>query len=818
MIDAWISRGFLYHLHLQILTDSRDILLFQEILTEGAKMRPAHILILLALLLCLPHLASGSVMVNEVELDYLEDDVEVQWVELYNSGPGEVDVSGWAIISRDDLPRKELVPDGTVIPPGGFYQLSFSEKWINNFGAVLTLLSDTGQEMDRTISLFDIQGNSCAWGRYPDGGAEWLFMESTPGEANSGVPCEEEESKALRFNMIERVSGKGYVNVHDRAVGPDGSSLLSHEHGSGDYQGESSIKMNLNMITNTSSIQLRKDGLSMNHEQTVHELPGNMTAVYDSRWAESSATVAGSNEGEHSSRAAESTTYASSISKDLQTRSEYGSLKLNLSSDSVGRTNIEYYSESLKLSEDYLGAFAVDESISGDDYQRTVNSTSEPGYVDVYKKAKKGYSTYERGSGIYRAEELIKGGDKARKDLSLTYLPSSYEYSPRSVINRSHKWEEGFKLNISNSLYAEEHYSSLERMDIEVQVNWPNVLQTSSNFTGRANLKSAFRPDNNSTSLSFVEDDYVGSYNIERKITILPKYATPHMSVYKKGHVDPDRCDILWFTVTVVNDGNRTFAPIYVRDTFPTGTRFIGSSIEPIELTRSYGNWSIPSLGSGESASIDMQFQVITRKENYTNRARANTIYVYSTRGAFKERNLRVSNSTTLDVDWGECAPEILPLDFSATISQSDERIVNYRLILNNSAGYNMSANVTALLPQGMSFINSTTATLENQSGVIKWNIKKLDSGRRRTVSFMARAEREGLFEVDALVEGRSIEGNDSISARTSALIRVGKVPGATNIESLQSMQWLPCDDSSLYQSLAKLEATTSSKELKCCY
>lgn len=120
MIGSWISRGFLYHLHLQILTDSRDILLFKEILTEGAKMRPTHILILLALLLCLPHLASGSVMINEVELDYLEDDVEVQWVELYNSGPGEVDVSGWAIISRDDLPRKELVPDGTVIPRAAF--------------------------------------------------------------------------------------------------------------------------------------------------------------------------------------------------------------------------------------------------------------------------------------------------------------------------------------------------------------------------------------------------------------------------------------------------------------------------------------------------------------------------------------------------------------------------------------------------------------------------------------------------------------------------------------------------------------------------
>lgn len=45
-------------------------------------------------------------MINEVELDYLEDDVEVQWVELYNSGPGEVDVSGWAIISEMICPER----------------------------------------------------------------------------------------------------------------------------------------------------------------------------------------------------------------------------------------------------------------------------------------------------------------------------------------------------------------------------------------------------------------------------------------------------------------------------------------------------------------------------------------------------------------------------------------------------------------------------------------------------------------------------------------------------------------------------------------
>jgi hypothetical protein len=175
-----------------------------------------------------------------------------------------------------------------------------------------------------------------------------------------------------------------------------------------------------------------------------------------------------------------------------------------------------------------------------------------------------------------------------------------------------------------------------------------------------------------------------------------------------------------------------------------------------------------------------------------------------------------VSNSTTLDVDWSGCPAELLPLDFTATLSPVDEKIVSYRLILNNTADYTMGANITALLPEGMSFINSTTATLENDSGVVKWSIRRIDAGRRRTVSFMAGAERDGLFEVKALVSGSSAEGNESVSTNSSALVVVGKPPRASNIESLQSMQWLPCGDSALYQSLAKVDAGSRS-EIKCC-
>ncbi len=338
-------------------------------------MRPTQIFILLALLPCIFSLAAGSVVINEVELDYLEDDVEVQWVELYNSDSNEVDVSGWAVMSRDDTSRKEFVPEGTVIPPDGFYLMNFGEKWLNNFGAVIVLVNDMDREMDRTIGLFDSQEDSCAWGRYPDGGSEWMFMESSPGDANSGVPCEEVESKALRFDMEGSVTGTGYVNLQDRAVGPDGGSVTSHEHGSGTYQSEASLRMDLNQIANTSSIQLRKNDLAMRYNRTFHQLPGNRTTIYDSRVAESSAIKGSEDRGEHASRGAQSTTYGTSISKDVLSRSDYGSIKLNLSSDSAGRTNVEYCSEELKLSEEYLGAFEIEESISLNDYKRAVNTT-----------------------------------------------------------------------------------------------------------------------------------------------------------------------------------------------------------------------------------------------------------------------------------------------------------------------------------------------------------------------------------------------------------------------------------------------------------
>ena len=67
-------------------------------------------------------------MINEVELDYIEDDAEIQWVEIYNNGAEEVDLSGWAIMSSDDRSRKEFIDEETLLSPGDFYLMHFSEK------------------------------------------------------------------------------------------------------------------------------------------------------------------------------------------------------------------------------------------------------------------------------------------------------------------------------------------------------------------------------------------------------------------------------------------------------------------------------------------------------------------------------------------------------------------------------------------------------------------------------------------------------------------------------------------------------------------
>ena len=205
-----------------------------------------------------------------------------------------------------------------------------------------------------------------------------------------------------------------------------------------------------------------------------------------------------------------------------------------------------------------------------------------------------------------------------------------------------------------------------------------------------------------------MDDEYVGNYSIERRYKVFPVLKVPHISLISQGRIDPQDCNILKYTITLVNDGNRSLGPIFVRSSFPTGTSYIDASIQPFELTSRYANWSISYLGIGESFNIDLDLQITTRRENYTSSSRAITIYQAITATTSRDRKLRASNTSRLEADWSACSPRSLSATYTATPNSKNPKILTYRLTVQNLAEENMSVDIKATLPHNIKFINST--------------------------------------------------------------------------------------------------------------
>jgi hypothetical protein len=96
----------------------------------------------LALLAVLAPALAGQVVINEVVYDDQSTD-DREFIELYNAGPGAVDISGWTIENRDNagvsLMGVVAVPAGTILPPGGFYV--FGNAGVPNVNQVIPINS-----------------------------------------------------------------------------------------------------------------------------------------------------------------------------------------------------------------------------------------------------------------------------------------------------------------------------------------------------------------------------------------------------------------------------------------------------------------------------------------------------------------------------------------------------------------------------------------------------------------------------------------------------------------------------------------------------
>jgi len=166
----------------------------REDVRRESKTRPAA-LSALTLLIFLISSGSGTIFINEVELNPAGDDSSqevLEWVELYNSGNEDVDISGWTLITSHGDKEIVRIPSGSTIEAKGFYAIPDrppKEQWLDNLDESVTLKNSSGVEVDKTPTLSDDLDDNCAWSRYPDSSPNWEFMISSKGFNASGDFC-----------------------------------------------------------------------------------------------------------------------------------------------------------------------------------------------------------------------------------------------------------------------------------------------------------------------------------------------------------------------------------------------------------------------------------------------------------------------------------------------------------------------------------------------------------------------------------------------------------------------------------------------------
>lgn len=134
----------------------------------------------------------GAVVINEVELNPPGEGNE--WVELYNNGAEDVDISRWTVWIVDTEPSWTgvmRIAQETLIPPGGFYVAEGDRNWIHTTGTGTVILKrEDGVEVDKTPLLSDRSDNFFTHFRHPDGvdtdqRSDWIFGKGTRNGPNS---------------------------------------------------------------------------------------------------------------------------------------------------------------------------------------------------------------------------------------------------------------------------------------------------------------------------------------------------------------------------------------------------------------------------------------------------------------------------------------------------------------------------------------------------------------------------------------------------------------------------------------------------------
>ena len=159
---------------------------------------------------------AGDVLINE----YVANSSVTEWVELYNTTGSDLDLSGHYI---DDLASgggaPKLIPNGTIIPAGGYYVMNFT-GFLNNGGDDVRFLDPSQNALDSTS--YTSATAEYSWYRSPDGGT-WSSVQSdapTKGASN-GSATDPWQSGSFEIRIFDVEQGDSQLIIF-----PSGFSIL----------------------------------------------------------------------------------------------------------------------------------------------------------------------------------------------------------------------------------------------------------------------------------------------------------------------------------------------------------------------------------------------------------------------------------------------------------------------------------------------------------------------------------------------------------------------------------------------------------------
>ncbi|MEN8194348.1 MAG: lamin tail domain-containing protein [Bacteroidota bacterium] len=134
-----------------------------------------------------PEIEGSVLKLNEIMSKDVNDAPD--WIEVYNSGTEDMDISGYWLNDKPTAEGGFQIPDGTIIRAGGFYVVDSDESGesVSSGGEDVSLSEPDGTVIDWTVTPDMSKDVGLTWAREIDGEGEWMVGSPTKGSSNGSA-------------------------------------------------------------------------------------------------------------------------------------------------------------------------------------------------------------------------------------------------------------------------------------------------------------------------------------------------------------------------------------------------------------------------------------------------------------------------------------------------------------------------------------------------------------------------------------------------------------------------------------------------------